>query len=125
MIKKFIILAWVSQLIACASANVAQNLSMVSFDEKASAETLKPIGNIEGKDCTWYVLGYGIGEAPTVRSAFQNAIQQKEGSLIPGQKETSKGQALKAVKNISVENGGFNIYVASRACVVVTGVGLL
>lgn len=112
------------QLTACASANVAQNLSVLAFDEKAASENIQSIGNIEGKDCTWYVWGYAVGEDPTVRTAFQNAMSQKDISLIPGKAAVSKGAPLKAVKNVSVEEGGFNAWIASRRCVIVTGVGL-
>lgn len=123
-ISKLLIFVLFNQLIACASGNIAQNLSMITFDEKASGDNIKSIGNVEGKDCTWYVMGYAIGEAPTVRNAFLNAMERREANLIPGQKAAIKGDPLKAVKNVSVENSGFNAYVASRACVVVTGVGL-
>lgn len=122
--KRILLMIFLSQLVACASGNIAQNLSVVSFDDKATAESLHSIGNINGKDCTWYVLGYSIGEAPSVRNAFLNAMDQREGSLIPGQKATVKGAPLKAVKNVTVEGGGFNAYIASRSCVIVTGVGL-
>lgn len=121
--RKFFLLALLSQLVACASVNVAQNFSMIAFDEKATAESLKPVGNVEGKDCTWYVLGYAIGEAPTVRTAFSNAVNQQEGSLIPGQKAIVKGAPLKVVKNVSVDTGGFNAYLARRSCLIVTAVG--
>ncbi|MNL63072.1 hypothetical protein D3C87_1871630 [compost metagenome] len=67
--------------------------------------------------------GYAIGADPSVRNAFINAANQQEGSLIPGQATKSKGSPLKVVKNISVEEGGFNAYVASRRCVIVTGAG--
>ena len=121
--KYIVCLILASQLAACASSSVAQKLNMVSFDEKANPADLKSIGTIEGKDCTWYVLGYGVGEDPTVRNAFSNAVNQREGSLIPGQQATTKGSALKVVKNISVESGGFNAYVATRRCMIVTGAG--
>ncbi|MBK9321605.1 MAG: hypothetical protein IPM97_01375 [Bdellovibrionaceae bacterium] len=121
--KYFIYLILASQLVACASASVAQKFNMVSFDEKADPADLKPVGNIEGKDCTWYVLGYGVGEDPTVRKAFQNAVNQQEMNLIPGQKTAAKGAPLKVVKSVSVEEGGFNAYVATRRCMIVTGAG--
>lgn len=115
--------ALITQLAACASSSIAQKLSMVSFDEKVNPSETKSIGNIEGKDCTWYVFGYGLGEDPTVRNAFSNAVNQKEMNLVPGQKTAAKGPGLKIVKNVSVENGGFNAYLASRSCVIVTGAG--
>ncbi len=121
--KYFILSLLAAQLTGCASANVAQKLSFVSFDEKANPDSLKSVGSIEGKDCTWYVWGYAIGMDPTVRNAFFNAANQKEDSLIPGQTATSKGAPLKVVKNISVEHGGFNAWLVSRSCMVVTGAG--
>ncbi|WP_413287722.1 hypothetical protein [Bdellovibrio sp. HCB337] len=121
--KYIIYLILASQLMACASASVAQKLNVVSFDEKADPANLQSIGNIEGKDCTWYVMGYGVGEDPTVRNAFMNAVNQKEGSLVPGQKATTKGSPLKLVKHVAVEEGGFNAYVATRRCMIVTGAG--
>lgn len=112
-----------SQLVACASANVAQRLNVVAFDEKVDPAAMKSVGTIEGKDCTWYVWGYALGEEPTVRSAFANAVNQKEMNLIPGQEKVTKGAPLKVVRNVSVEQGGFNAYVAYRRCMIVTGAG--
>lgn len=121
--KYVISLFLASQLAACASSSIAQKLNVVSFDEKANPADLKSIGNVEGKDCTWYVMGYGVGEDPTVRNAFSNAVNQKEMNLVPGQAAVAKGPGLKLVKNVSVENGGFNAYVATRHCMIVTGAG--
>ncbi|MGZ3795535.1 MAG: hypothetical protein ACXVB1_04180 [Pseudobdellovibrionaceae bacterium] len=121
--KYVIYLFLASQLAACASSSIAQKLNVVSFDEKANPADLKSIGNVEGKDCTWYVMGYGVGEDPTVRNAFYNAVNQKEMNLVPGQAAVAKGPGLKIVKNVSVENGGFNAYVANRRCMIVTGAG--
>lgn len=121
--KYILLLLAAAQLTACASASVAQKLNFVAFDEKTDPEALKSIGSVEGKDCTWYVMGYGIGEDPNVRNAFLNAASQRETSLIPGQTAKYKGSPLKVVKNINVEEGGFNAYLASRRCVTVTGAG--
>lgn len=121
--KYIVLLFFASQLAACASSSVAEKLNFVSFDDQVKPETLTSAGSIEGKDCTWYVWGYAIGADPSVRNAFINAANQQEGSLIPGQAMKSKGSPLKVVKNISVEEGGFNAYIASRRCVIVTGAG--
>lgn len=121
--KYFILLFLALQLAACASYNIAKNLNFVSFDENAKSDSLKSIGPVDGKDCTWYVAGYAIGEDPTVRKAFASAAAQEEGSLIPGQQSTKKGDSLKVVKNIAVESGGFNLWLVSRQCMIVTGAG--
>jgi hypothetical protein len=61
---------------------------------------------------------------PTVRSAFANASNQTEDGFVPGMaKKSNAAGPLKVIKNVSVEEGGFNAYVASRRCVTVTGVG--
>ena len=122
--KYIILLLAATQFAACASAPVAKNLNMVSFEEETQSTPARPIGNIEGKDCTWYVLGYGVGEAPSVRNAFASAVSQKEQSLIPGQEAKSKGEALRGVKNVSVQQSGFDAWLVRRYCMVVTGVGL-
>jgi hypothetical protein len=121
--KYVMLLLIAAELSACASATVAQKLNFVAFEDKIKVDQLTSAGTIEGKDCTWYVWGYAMGEDPTVRTAFINAANQQEGSLIPGQKMISKGAPLKVVKNISVEQSGFNAYLASRRCVIVTGAG--
>lgn len=121
--KYFILSILAAQLMGCASASVAQKLNFVAFDEQIQQQNLKSLGNIEGKDCTWYIMGYGVGLDPTVRSAFNNASNQVEDSLIPGQAKKSSEGPLKVIKNVSVEQGGFNAYVASRRCIIVTGAG--
>ena len=121
--KYLVYLLLASQLVACASASISQKLSTVAFEDKVDPANLKSIGNIEGKDCTWYVMGYAVGEDPTVRNAFSNAVNQRESNLIPGQTKAAKGPGLKVVKNVSVEEGGFNAYIATRRCMIVTGAG--
>jgi uncharacterized lipoprotein YmbA len=121
--KYLMLLFLAAELTACASASVAQKLNFVAFEDQVKVDQLTSAGNIDGKDCTWYVGGYALGMDPSVRNAFTNAASQHEGSLIPGQKMESKGAPLKVVRNISVEENGFNAYIASRRCVIVTGAG--
>lgn len=121
--KYLMLILLAAQLTGCASATVAQKLNFVAFEDKVKVDQLTAAGNIDGKDCTWYIWGYALGMDPTVRNAFNNAASQQEGSWIPGQQKESKGAPLKVVKNISVEEGGFNAYIASRRCVIVTGAG--
>lgn len=121
--KYILILIAMTQIVGCASASISQKLSFVSFEDKIKTTDLKSSGSIEGTDCTWYVGGYAIGMDPSVRNAFKNAAMQTEDSLIPGQEKKKKGDALKVIKNISVESGGFNAWIASRRCITVTGAG--
>lgn len=121
---KYIVIGFLAlQLTACATAKVAQELSTVGFDDKIDTNNLRSIGSIEGSDCTWYLFGWGIGPNPTVRTAFANTVKQRQDNLIPGQEATYSGGPLKVVKNVSVESGGFNAYIASRRCITVAGLG--
>lgn len=105
----------------CASSQIAKDFRMISLEEKPTE--LKSIGPVEGKDCTWSAFGYRIGDEPNVANAFNSAAEQKEQSLVPGEKAKVHGTGLKAIKNISVENSGFGIWVVGRSCIVVKGAG--
>lgn len=122
--KKLIYLLLSAQLIGCATTHVSQNFSMLAFDDKGDTKNTRSVGNVEGKDCIWYVFGYPTGDQPTVRSAIYNAVYQKSDSLIPGQKSEPQGPPLKLIKNMSVSSSGFHAWALGRYCVVTTGVGL-
>lgn len=109
-------------LVGCASTQTAKQFRYISYEDKPSAQ--KSIGTIEGKDCSWSVLGYSMGQ-PNVRSAFTNAAERKKEGFIPGQSGSATGPQLKAIHNVTVENDGFSLWVVGRSCVVVTGEGYL
>ncbi|MNJ94911.1 hypothetical protein D3C87_126150 [compost metagenome] len=113
-----------SLLQGCASVKVAENVKMVSFSDKPTTKETKALGNIEGKDCTWYVLGYPLGHSPTVRTAFQNTAEQSEEKipLMKAKKEGAVGN-ISYIRNVSVEPSGFSAWVVGRSCMNVTGVG--
>lgn len=121
--KGAFVLVLVAALQACASSQTAKQFRYISYEDEPSA-TQKSIGTIEGKDCSWSVMGYSLGQ-PTVRSAFLNAAAQRKEGYIPGQKGETAGQQLKALKNVSAENDGFSAWVVGRSCVVVAGEGYL
>jgi len=123
--KKMIMLCFLPLLGACASSSVSQKLTFVSFEEKPKPQELTSVGSIEGRTCTWALLGYELGLAPSVRDAFTNAVHQKEEGMLPTEQAKSKGTggSLKMVRNVAVEEGGFNAWVLSRRCITVTGVG--
>lgn len=112
-------------LSGCASYNYAQNLKMVSFEENGVKG--KSIGNIRGEDCTWTILGYQLGGAPTLDRAFRN-VRNQAGTLESAGLDISDaknrgGSPLRYVNNVSTANDGFNAGVMSKTCIVVTGVG--
>lgn len=109
-------------LSACASTQTAKQFRYISYEETPTPQ--KSVGTLEGKDCAWSVLGYSLGQ-PNVRTAFANAAAQKGDALIPFREGEAKGPPLKSVRNVTVEDGGFNAWVASRSCVVVTAEGYL
>jgi hypothetical protein len=114
------LLIWPLFLGACASTQTAKQVRYIGYQETPGPE--KSIGTIEGKDCSWSVLGYSLG-SPTVRSAFSNAANQRKEGFMPGQVGETTGSRLKAIKNVSVEDDGFNVWVLGRRCMVVVGEG--
>jgi len=115
----------VGMLSGCATTHVADNVRMISFTDKPTTKDTKSVGNVEGKDCQWFVAGYPVGSQPTVRTAFQNAAEQKE-ELIPlmgKKKEGATAGNLSFIRNVAVRPSGFSAWVLGRTCLNVTGVG--
>jgi hypothetical protein len=108
----------------CASYQVAQDVKLLSFTEEPKAKEVS-YGSIEGKSCQWNVFGYPIGEQPTMRSAFENAVKGKDGGAIPftDAAKTAGTQNLSVLRNVSSQTSGMNLYIAHRYCVSVTGLG--
>ncbi len=109
-------------MIGCASVQTAKQFSYISYEEKPTPS--KSIGTIEGRDCSWSIAGYSLGQ-PTLRSAFSNAASQSKEGYIPGQTGDKKGPSLKSVRQVTVENDGFNAWIVGRTCIIVTGEGYL
>lgn len=108
----------------CATVKVAENVKFIAFADKPSTKDAKSLGNIEGKDCTWYVLGYPLGMDPTVRTAFQNTAEQSE-EKIPMMRQKKEGATgnISYIRNVTVDPSGFSAWVVGRRCMNVTGVG--
>ena len=91
----------------CASYQVAKNVKMISFDDNVTQG--KSTGPIRGEDCQAFVLGYPIGEKPTLDKAFTDARK-------------SNGD-LRYINNVSTENTGFNAVVYAKRCIAIAGTG--
>jgi len=91
----------------CASYQVAKNVKMISFDDNVTQG--KSTGPIRGEDCQASVLGYPIGEKPTLDKAFADARK-------------SNGD-LRYINNVSTENTGFNAVVYAKRCIAIAGTG--
>jgi hypothetical protein len=92
---------------ACTTYQLAKDVKMVSFDDNVS--TGHSVGPVRGEDCQSFVLGYPIGEPPTLDKAFADA-RKENGSL-------------RYMNNVATENSGFNAVVYRQRCVVVKGAG--
>jgi hypothetical protein len=80
---------------------------MVSFDDNVAHG--HSVGPVRGEDCQSFVLGYAIGEPPTLDKAFADARKEN-------------GQ-LRYLNNVSTDASGFNALVYRQRCMVVKGTG--
>ena len=109
-------------LASCAQYKYADKIKMVSFDDNTSKG--QSVGSIQGKDCTWMVLGYWLGGRPTLDKAFINAKNQAGFLASAGMGDASdSSKKLRYINNVSTENEGFNAGVVGKSCLVVNGVG--
>lgn len=121
--KNFIVLSAVFILAqGCASYNYAQNMKMVAFTDDVTKG--KSVGQVEGQDCTWTVLGYKLGGAPTIDKAFSNT--QKQATMLQSAglgTTTENTDTLRYVNNVTTSRAGFDAYVVGKDCLVVKGIG--
>jgi len=90
----------------CASYQYAKNVSLLSFDGNVTSGS--GVGPVRGESCQMRVLGYPIGEPPTLDGAVANAREQHQ---------------LRYMNNVSTDNTGFNAFVVTQNCIVVKGTG--
>jgi hypothetical protein len=91
----------------CASYQVAKNVKMISFDDNVTQGHSS--GPVRGEDCQSFVLGYPLGEKPTLDRAFADARK-------------SNGD-LRYLNNVSTENTGFDAVVYAKHCIAIAGTG--
>lgn len=110
-------------LSSCASYKYAHKVKMISFSDNLKKG--KSVGPVRGQDCTWHILGYYMGELPTVDVAFINAKNQagKSESSGMGVDRGERGQRLRYLNNVEAENTGFNTGLFGKKCITVTGNG--
>ncbi|CAN5720935.1 hypothetical protein BH10BDE1_BH10BDE1_04300 [soil metagenome] len=110
----------------CATYNYAERVKLVAFSD--DFQKGRSVGNIRGEDCTWNILGYPLGGAPTVDRAFQHARRQTDGGSLAGSLSSASSRVatageLRYVVNLSTANDGFNAVLFGKQCIVVTGIG--
>ncbi len=92
---------------ACTTYQYAKDVKMVSFDDNVTQG--HSVGPVRGEDCQSFVLGYPIGEPPTLDKAFADTRKDN-------------GQ-LRYLNNVSTDYSGFNAVVYAQRCMVVKGTG--
>lgn len=110
-------------LSGCATYNYAERVRLVAFSDNVKKGS--SVGNIRGEDCTWHILGYQMGGAPTIDRAFQHVRNQTDGGSLTGSLggSSAKGDSIRYVVNLSTMQDGFNAGLFGKNCIVVTGVG--
>ena len=98
----------------------------LSFNKEV--ENPKPIGPIEGSDCSWSIVGYQIGTPPTLSRAATNAMRGKSASLtdmVTGDQISKQDMRLAYMTDVRMENSGFSALGTGKRCIVVKGRGYL
>ena len=92
-------------LMGCTSYQYAKNVKMVALDN--NVDEGKSMGPIRGEDCQAFVMGYPIGEPPTLDKAVADTRKEHTD--------------LRYLNNVSTDTTGFDAVVYKRRCIVVKG----
>lgn len=107
---------------SCTTYRWAKEIKLVAFQDDVKKG--KAVGEIEGDDCVFQVLGYRLGGRPQVGRAIHNASKQKKstiGDSFGG--DQGGGDGLRYINNLSVKPDGFNAGIFGKDCFLVTGMG--
>lgn len=94
---------------------------MISYDDDVSAG--KSVGPVRGADCTWTILGYQMGGAPTLDKAMANARIGAGEAFSDQWSKKGNGETLRYINNVSTSHDGFNAGIVAKNCLVVKGAG--
>ena len=94
-------------LTGCTSYQYAKNVKMVALDSDVTEG--HAVGPIRGEDCQSFILGYPIGEPPTLDKAVVDTRKANT--------------SMRYMNNVSTDTTGFNAVVYAKQCVVVKGTG--
>jgi hypothetical protein len=90
----------------CSTYPYAKNVKMVSFDGNVAEG--KAVGPVRGQVCQASVMGYPIGEPPTLDKAMAAAREKNE---------------VRYINNVSTEEEGFSAFAYAKRCLIVKGTG--
>jgi hypothetical protein len=104
--KKIMLTSSFLILTSCAHYHVARNAKLVSQSE--NIEKGESIGTVRGEDCQYHVLGFPMGEKPTVDKLLMDL--------------KSKNPSMRYVNNMSVEPVLSNFVLFKKQCFILKGV---
>jgi hypothetical protein len=105
----------------CTRHLVANEIKLVGFEENVKKG--KSVGEIDGDDCVFTILGVRLGGSPTVGAAIQNARLQRKSEIGDVAGGAKTGDALRYINNLHIEPGGFDAFVFAKDCLEVKGMG--
>jgi hypothetical protein len=112
----------IALLSACTTHQTIKEIKMVSFDDDVRQG--QSVGQITADDCNFYILGYAIGNPPSISTAIKNAQTQKTTGIADAiTNEKSTNQAIRYMNNVTVKPGGFDAYVVKKNCIQISGLG--
>lgn len=130
--KAFICICFAYLFTACSSVKYVDMKHIRMIGGNASPHKTENSGGIQGKDCSWTILGNSLGSAPSVQGALNSALKNENENLdvmkLFSPSSTSKAMEVNQVQlitNLTVENSGFNFYILGERCVNIQGIGYL
>jgi hypothetical protein len=90
----------------CTTYPLAKDVKMVSFADDVT--TGPSVGPVRGESCQDRVLGFPIGDRPTIDQAFIDVRQSGP---------------VRYLNNVATSQDGFDAIIFAHHCLVVTGVG--
>jgi hypothetical protein len=94
----------------CQTYKYAHQVKLIAFnDDFTKAES---VGNVRGKDCQSFILGYATGPEPSLDRALEDA-----------QEQAGKGHRLRYMNDVATDFEGFDAGVYAKRCLVVKGRG--
>ena len=121
-LSKMFAIAIVVALTGCQTAEQAKEIQLLGFDGDASKG--KSLGPIEGSDCVFMVVGYWLGEQPTLSRAIMNARKGKKSSIGDVVGDSGQlGEGARYLNNVSVSNSGFNAGIVGKNCINISATG--
>lgn len=112
----------------CASKTYIDQQKFRSIGFSQDLAGLESAGSILSKDCTWMMFGQLMGDSPSLESAIENAVSDKESSLKEnggkalGVEGSSTKSQIRLLLNVQTWNESWSSIVLGRKCIKLTAV---